>query len=220
MTSSVQHRLGQEARAEMKDAQLHLRQNVKSPQWRSMVAVIGLVIAGYFVSSLALTFFQKSLISVSPLDEGRTSSLTFSHEFFSSAASSKKKKKKSRLESPHEVVSNMEFLNGLALQHLRFPMTIVTCHLVLKFCLAALSRQIMMSSCWSGKPKPSRVVLSWRDYLSRVAFVAFFSALDIGFSQWSFEFITVSLYTMTKTTAVLFILMFALIFKLEKKVRV
>ena len=63
-----------------------------------------------------------------------------------------------------------------------------------------------------------RIVLTWRNYLSRVALVAVFSALDIGLSQWSFEFITVSLYTMTKTTAVLFILIFALVFKLERKV--
>ncbi len=49
--------------------------------------------------------------------------------------------------------------------------------------------------------------------------VAVFSALDISLSQWSFEYITVALYTMTKTTSVLFILAFALMFRLERKVR-
>ncbi len=48
--------------------------------------------------------------------------------------------------------------------------------------------------------------------------VAVCSAADIALSQWSFEYITVALYTMTKTTSVLFITFFALIFKLEKKV--
>ncbi len=61
--------------------------------------------------------------------------------------------------------------------------------------------------------------MGWSDYLSRVAAVAVFSALDIGLSQWSFEFITVALYTMTKTTSVLFILFFALLFGLERKVQ-
>ncbi|EUB63993.1 Solute carrier family 35 member C2 [Echinococcus granulosus] len=42
------------------------------------------------------------------------------------------------------------------------------------------------------------------------------SALDIGLSNWSFEFITISLYTMTKSTSVIFILIFAIVFKLEK----
>ncbi|KAG8446427.1 hypothetical protein GDO86_014035 [Hymenochirus boettgeri] len=42
------------------------------------------------------------------------------------------------------------------------------------------------------------------------------TALDIGFSNWSFLYITVSLYTMTKSSAVLFILLFSLVFKLEE----
>ncbi|XP_023650947.1 solute carrier family 35 member C2 isoform X4 [Paramormyrops kingsleyae] len=42
------------------------------------------------------------------------------------------------------------------------------------------------------------------------------TALDIGLSNWSFLFITISLYTMTKSSAVLFILLFSLIFKLEE----
>lgn len=43
--------------------------------------------------------------------------------------------------------------------------------------------------------------------------------LDIGLSQWSLEYITLSLYTMTKTTSTPFILLFGLLFKLERKVR-
>uniref|UniRef100_A0A3Q4HZW5 Collagen alpha-1(XIV) chain-like n=1 Tax=Neolamprologus brichardi TaxID=32507 RepID=A0A3Q4HZW5_NEOBR len=42
------------------------------------------------------------------------------------------------------------------------------------------------------------------------------TALDIGLSNWSFLFITISLYTMTKSSAVLFILFFSLVFKLEE----
>ena len=55
-------------------------------------------------------------------------------------------------------------------------------------------------------------------YVSNVALTAAFSALDIGLSQWSFEYITISLYTMTKTTSIIFILVFAIFLKLEEKV--
>ena len=55
-------------------------------------------------------------------------------------------------------------------------------------------------------------------YVSHVSLAAAFSALDIGLSQWSFEYITISLYTMTKTTSIIFILIFAIFLKLEEKV--
>ncbi|XP_015755125.1 PREDICTED: solute carrier family 35 member C2-like isoform X1 [Acropora digitifera] len=47
-------------------------------------------------------------------------------------------------------------------------------------------------------------------------FSAIASALDIGCSNWSLMYITVSLYTMTKSTSVIFILMFAIAFGLEQ----
>ena len=43
------------------------------------------------------------------------------------------------------------------------------------------------------------------------------ASLDIGLSQWSFEYIDVALYTITKSTSIVFILMFAILFRLEKK---
>lgn len=67
--------------------------------------------------------------------------------------------------------------------------------------------------CYTGKP---RIILSWTDYLHKVAPTAIATALDIGLSNWSFLFITISLYTMTKSSAVLFILFFSLMFKLEE----
>lgn len=49
----------------------------------------------------------------------------------------------------------------------------------------------------------------------KLSLSAIATALDIGLSNWSFLFITISLYTMTKSSAVLFILFFSLVFKLE-----
>jgi len=52
--------------------------------------------------------------------------------------------------------------------------------------------------------------------MKRVLPTAMACALDIGCSNWSLMFITVSLYTMTKSTSIIFILMFALLFRLEQ----
>ncbi|NXG55471.1 S35C2 protein, partial [Hemiprocne comata] len=46
--------------------------------------------------------------------------------------------------------------------------------------------------------------------------VALSTSLDIGLSNWSFVYVTVSLYTMIKPSAILFILLFSLLFKLEE----
>ena len=53
--------------------------------------------------------------------------------------------------------------------------------------------------------------------MGRIGIVALVASLDVGLSQWSFEYIDVALYTITKSTSIVFILMFSLLFKLEKK---
>ena len=53
--------------------------------------------------------------------------------------------------------------------------------------------------------------------LGHIGLVAVVASLDIALSQWSFEFIDVALYTITKSTSIVFILMFSILFKLEKK---
>jgi solute carrier family 35 protein C2 len=42
------------------------------------------------------------------------------------------------------------------------------------------------------------------------------SSLDIGLSNWSLLFISITLYTMSKSTATVFVLLFAIILRLEK----
>lgn len=93
-----------------------------------------------------------------------------------------------------------------------FPLTVVICHLVVKFVLAGLLRSVYQ--IYTGK---QRVVLDWLNYVKQLAPTGIASALDIGLSNWSFEYITVSLYTMTKSTCIIFILGFSILFGLEKK---
>lgn len=92
-----------------------------------------------------------------------------------------------------------------------YPLFMTLVHLTIIFCLSTITRRAML--CYTGKP---RIVLGWRDYIYKVAPTALATALDIGLSNWSFLFITISLYTMTKSSAVLFILFFSLVFKLEE----
>lgn len=98
------------------------------------------------------------------------------------------------------------------IKEFRFPLTVVICHLVVKFVLSGLLR--LAYQVFTGQP---RILLSWVVYVKQLAITGVASALDIGFSNWSFEFITVSLYTMTKSTCIIFILGFSLVFGLERR---
>ncbi|XP_018593153.2 solute carrier family 35 member C2 [Scleropages formosus] len=103
------------------------------------------------------------------------------------------------------------FYNKWLMKDFHFPLFMTLVHLAMIFCLSSLTRCAM--HCWTGKP---RVLMGWKIYLTKVAPTALATTLDIGLSNWSFLFITISLYTMTKSSAVLFILFFSLIFKLEE----
>ncbi|XP_077542830.1 solute carrier family 35 member C2 isoform X5 [Haemaphysalis longicornis] len=98
------------------------------------------------------------------------------------------------------------------IKEFRFPLTVVICHLVVKFVLSGMMR-LAYQIC-TGRP---RILLGWALYVKQLAITGVASALDIGFSNWSFEFITVSLYTMTKSTCIIFILGFSLVFGLERR---
>lgn len=112
----------------------------------------------------------------------------------------------------YSISIGITFYQKWFIKNFHFPLTVVICHLVVKFFFSAVLRTVW--ELCSGK---QRVVLPWPIYWKQLAPTGIASALDIGFSNWSFEFITISLYTMTKSTCIVFILMFSLIFGLEKK---
>lgn len=97
------------------------------------------------------------------------------------------------------------------IRRFHYPLTIVVCHMFVKFLLAALIRGLYRH--FTGT---ARITLPWRENIRKMSLPGVASALDIGFSNWSFEFITISLYTMTKSTCIIFILCFAILFDLEK----
>jgi len=105
----------------------------------------------------------------------------------------------------------LTFYNKWIINGFHFPLIATLFHLTIKFVLSGILR-LFLSSFASGP----RVTLTWDVYCRRVASTGITSSFDIGLSNWSFQYITVSLYTMTKSTCIIFILMFSIIFKLEK----
>uniref|UniRef100_A0A3B4B8X3 Sugar phosphate transporter domain-containing protein n=1 Tax=Periophthalmus magnuspinnatus TaxID=409849 RepID=A0A3B4B8X3_9GOBI len=81
------------------------------------------------------------------------------------------------------------FYNKWLMKDFHYPLFMTLVHLSIIFVLSALTRRVLLYA--TGKP---RVVLGWRDYLCKAAPTAVATALDIGLSNWSFLFITISLY--------------------------
>lgn len=104
------------------------------------------------------------------------------------------------------------FYQRWMLKDIHFPLTVVLCHLTMKFIFASMCRSIW--ECCSSK---ERVDLPWSPYMKSIGLAGIAGGLDIGLSNWGLHLITVSLYTMTKSTAIIFILFFTLVFRLEKK---
>ncbi|XP_043266513.1 solute carrier family 35 member C2 [Venturia canescens] len=92
------------------------------------------------------------------------------------------------------------------------PLSVVLCHLVVKFLLALLVRSVR--KCAKGR---EHCQVPWQTILSSLAPPGIASGLDVGFSNWAMSLITISLYTMTKSTSIIFILGFSVLLKLEKK---
>jgi solute carrier family 35 protein C2 len=113
----------------------------------------------------------------------------------------------------------LTFYNRYLFVTYQYPLSITIIHLIIKFLIAACLRSILDLTVNSKRcqlSKQPRITLEWPTYLRKIIPLGIASAADIGFSNWSLQYITVTLYTMSKSTVILFILFFALIFKLEK----
>ncbi|XP_038068172.1 solute carrier family 35 member C2-like isoform X2 [Patiria miniata] len=106
---------------------------------------------------------------------------------------------------------SLTFYNKWLFQNFKFPLFVTIIHLAIKFVIAAVVR-----TCLGCVAKRNNIILPWSVYMKRVAPTGFSSVLDIGLSNWSLLYITVSLYTMSKSTAIIFILVFAILFGLQR----
>jgi len=105
----------------------------------------------------------------------------------------------------------LTFYQKWFIKSFHYPLLIVSGHYATKLLLAALIRFI--AEC-VRKNKRVRVPLS--DQLRWLMPIGVCASLDIGLSNWALEYITVSLYTMGKSSSILFIVAFSLLLKLER----
>uniref|UniRef100_A0A2H1VFM6 SFRICE_035229 n=1 Tax=Spodoptera frugiperda TaxID=7108 RepID=A0A2H1VFM6_SPOFR len=85
-------------------------------------------------------------------------------------------------------------------------------HLIVKWILAVCVRLVLQLI--TGTPQ---LILPFMTCLKSVGPTGLASGIDVGFSNWGLELVTISLYTMTKSTTIIFILFFAILLGLEKK---
>lgn len=92
-----------------------------------------------------------------------------------------------------------------------FPLSATLFQSLFTFLFSSIIRECI--SFYTGVPS---VRVRGVPYIKNILPTSISAAYDIGLSNWSFQFITVTLYTMCKTSAVIFILFFAILFRLEK----
>ncbi|XAO22695.1 hypothetical protein I312_101468 [Cryptococcus bacillisporus CA1280] len=91
----------------------------------------------------------------------------------------------------------------------QYPLFVTACHMVVQFALAAVIR-LIWADRFRPKERPTR-----RDYLTKILPTAASTGGDIGLSNLSLKTITLSLYTMCKSSTLIFVLIFAFAFRLE-----
>ncbi|KAM0790562.1 hypothetical protein ACM66B_004431 [Microbotryomycetes sp. NB124-2] len=89
-----------------------------------------------------------------------------------------------------------------------FPLFVTSCHMLVQWTLAGLTLSFFKSLRPMARPKAS-------DYARSVAPCGVATGLDIGLSNLSLRSITLSFYTMCKSSSLAFVLLFAFLFRLE-----
>ncbi|KAH7916521.1 triose-phosphate transporter family-domain-containing protein [Hygrophoropsis aurantiaca] len=90
-----------------------------------------------------------------------------------------------------------------------YPLFVTTLHMIVQFVLAAILRLL-----FPQKFRPNQSP-NLKDYSTKVAPTAVTTSLDIGLSNVSLKTITLSFYTMCKSSSLIFVLLFAFLFRLE-----
>ncbi|CAO3684418.1 unnamed protein product [Umbelopsis ramanniana] len=91
----------------------------------------------------------------------------------------------------------------------QFPLFVTSMHMLVQFTFAGLTLAVLPR--FKPKKRPSA-----KNYLYKVCPCAAATSLDIGLSNLSLKTITLSFYTMCKSSTLAFVLIFAFLFKLEQ----
>ncbi|KAJ2977816.1 hypothetical protein NUW58_g7690 [Xylaria curta] len=108
-----------------------------------------------------------------------------------------------------------------------FPLFTTSMHMLVQFSLASLVLYFIPSLRPSNTPhnsdlgrsraesEPERPIMTKIFYLTRIGPCGAATGLDIGLGNTSLKFITLTFYTMCKSSALAFVLLFAFLFRLE-----
>jgi len=107
---------------------------------------------------------------------------------------------------------SLTFYNQWTFKRFKLPLIVTSYHLTIKLVLSAFIRFL-----YKIKTGHSRLILDWKTCVRKVAPIGLSSGIDIGCSSWSLEIISISLYTLTKSTTIIFILFFAIVLGLERR---
>lgn len=91
-----------------------------------------------------------------------------------------------------------------------YPLFTTACHNLIQYACSFFILTHIFPSLKSTQQ------LSWNDYLTKIIPCAFTTGLEIGLSNSSLHNVTLTFYTMVKSGAPVFVLIFAFYFKLEK----
>ena len=94
---------------------------------------------------------------------------------------------------------------------LDFPLSITVVHMCVTTFLSGVVRQVRLR--WYGTPAPR---VPWHDMIYSISPAGVTGALDIGLSNMSLNLISITLYTMCKSTVIAWTLLAAFFFRLEK----
>ncbi|KAJ1367986.1 hypothetical protein KIN20_029498 [Parelaphostrongylus tenuis] len=104
----------------------------------------------------------------------------------------------------------LTFYQKWLLKSYKLPLFVVCCHYIVKW-FAAISIRFFYEIV-----RRKRIRLQMKEQLRWLAPIGICASLDIGLSNWALEYVTVSLYTMAKSSSILFIVAFSLLLRLER----
>ncbi|KUI62071.1 hypothetical protein VP1G_09205 [Cytospora mali] len=100
-----------------------------------------------------------------------------------------------------------------------FPLFTTSVHMLVQFTLASLVLYFVPSLRPRHEPRhdaePERPIMTKMFYLTRIGPCGAATGLDIGLGNTSLKFITLTFYTMCKSSSLAFVLIFAFLFRLE-----
>ncbi|KAK3336615.1 triose-phosphate transporter family-domain-containing protein [Cercophora scortea] len=108
----------------------------------------------------------------------------------------------------------------------RFPLFTTATHMLVQFTLASLVLLVVPSlrpqharksdlGQSRHEPEPEKPLMTKMFYLTRIGPCGLATGLDIGLGNTSLQFITLTFYTMCKSSSLAFVLIFAFLFRLE-----